>query len=83
VSVFEPIAPAENIDASTRDELKIYRQGLSYYRNRNWDLAELQFINLQHTHPNTPLYTTYINRIRDFRQAPPSEQWDGTFNYKN
>lgn len=82
VSVFEPLAPADNIDDATRDELKIYRQGLSYYRNRNWDLAELQFINLQHTHPNTPLYATYIDRIRQFRQTPPAENWDGTFNYE-
>jgi len=82
ITIYQPLSLAEEDKGAFNDELKLYQQGLSYYRRQNWDLAELQFINLQRSHPETKLYETYLGRIRNFRLNPPGEDWDGTFAYE-
>jgi len=82
ITIYQPLSLAEEDKGAFNDELKLYQQGLSYYRRQNWDLAELQFINLQRSHPETKLYETYLGRIRNFRLNPPGDDWDGTFAYE-
>ncbi len=82
ITIYEPLLLAREDKGAFRDELKVYQQALRYYRQQNWDLAELQFINLQRSHPETRLYETYLGRIRNFRLHPPGEKWDGTFAYE-
>ena len=82
VTIYEPLLLSDHDKGVFEDELKLYRQGISYYRRQNWDLAELQFINLQRSHPETRLYDTYLERIRAFRFNPPGDEWDGTFAYE-
>lgn len=80
VSVYEPLDTKSALSAETIDELKLYREALKLYRIQQWDLSEIQFINLQQMHPQQPLYALYIKRIRQLRQAPQSADWDGAFN---
>lgn len=82
ITIYEPLLLADEDRAVFDDELKVYQQGLSYYRRQDWDLAELQFINLQRAHPETRIYETYLTRIRSFRLNPPGPNWDGTFAYE-
>ena len=70
------------VSKDVKDELKVYNQAKKYYRNREWDLAELQFINLQNMSPMMKLYSVYLDRIHVFRESPPDEHWDGVFTYK-
>jgi adenylate cyclase len=67
---------------STKDSLKLYREALKLYRNQNWDLAEMQFTNLQKQEPQRYVYEMYIKRIAYFRQKPPETNWDGELNYE-
>ena len=70
------------MDASLRSELRIYREALKLYRAENWDLAELQFINLGKQHPDRGLYEEYLHRIQVFRKDPPPPGWDGVFTHQ-
>ena len=68
-------------DKATKDELKLYRETLKLYRSQNWDLAELQFLNL-HKMYGRYLYQMYAERVAFFRQNPPGTDWDGVFTYQ-
>ena len=80
VAVYEPLNTKSALSADLIDELKLYREALKLYRNQQWDLSEIQFINLQNRQPQQLLYALYIKRIGQLRQAPPSANWDGAFN---
>ena len=64
-----------------RDELKYYREAVKLYRAQNWELAELQFVNLTKRSPKRALYKLYIERINNFRENPPSTDWDGVYTH--
>ncbi len=81
VTIFEPIALKENVSKSEKDELKLYLQALGQYRRQEWDMAELQFVNLTNMNPERQLYAMYIQRIQAFRKNPPGEKWDGVFTF--
>lgn len=82
VRIYEPVGIKSKVAKKQKDELKVYGQGRKYYREQQWDLAELQFINLQNMSPMMKLYSVYLDRIQFFRQNPPGDNWDGVFTYK-
>jgi adenylate cyclase len=63
------------------DELKFYREAVKLYRAQNWELAELQFVNLAKRSPRRALYKLYIERINHFRESPPPADWDGVYTH--
>ena len=82
VKIYEPLGIKDEVSKEAKDELKLYEQARKYYRQMQWDLAEMQFINLQQQSPMTKLYHVYLDRIKFFRENPPEENWDGVFTYK-
>ena len=64
-----------------RKELELYREALKLYRAQNWELAELQFVNLSKRAPKRVLYRLYIERINQYRRQPPPPDWDGVFTH--
>lgn len=82
VAIFEPIGLVGQVDAAIENELALYREALKLFRAQNWDLAEMQFINLQKMHPERYLYKVYIERIAYYRAESPGENWDGVFTFK-
>ena len=82
VAIYEPICLADHANAETGKELALYREALKLFRAQNWDLAEMQFINLQKLYPGRYLYEVYIERIAYYRADPPGQDWDGVFTFK-
>ncbi len=82
VAIYEPVCELGKEDKSIKDELKLYRETLKLYRAQNWDIAEMQFINLQQMHSDRHLYRMYIERIAYYRQNPPGADWDGAFTFQ-
>lgn len=82
VIIFEPICEEVQLDESTKNTLKRYHEALRLYREQNWDIAEIQFVELQKTEPQRYVYEIYIKRITHFRQNPPAKDWDGVFNFE-
>ncbi len=82
VTIYEPVCEAGKEDNSIKDELELYREALKLYRAQNWDMAELQFLNLQKQYPGRYLYQMYVERINYFRQHLPGSGWDGVFTYE-
>jgi len=81
VTIYEPMGLKTDIDDAARSELKLYRQALKVYRSQNWDMAEIQFLNLQKTNPQRSLYKLYAERTAIFREHSPEAGWDGVFTH--
>jgi adenylate cyclase len=82
VTIFEPLGLEGEVSKDTLNELKLYREALKLYRNQNWDLSEMQFINLHNMNTQQVLYSLYIERIKQYRRSPPDADWDGAFNFE-
>jgi adenylate cyclase len=80
VAIFEPIGLAAEVAKERLDELALWHQALKFYRAQEWDMAELQLMNLQRMYPHCALYAMFIKeRLPHYRRNPPGPGWDGTW----
>ena len=82
VTIYQPLGLKKHVEAATVSQIKLYREALKLYRAENWDMAELQFLNLHNANPGEPLYKLYSDRIAHFRNNPPEAGWDGVFTHQ-
>lgn len=82
IAIFEPLGAEGQVDKEILSDAKIFSQALKLYRAQNWDMAELQLLNLQKSSPDSKLYALYLERIKYFRANPPGDHWDGVFEFK-
>lgn len=80
VGIYQPLCLRVQVGKSMKDELKLYREALKYYRLQNWDMAELQFLNLFNASQRY-LYKMYAERVAYFRNNPPPPDWGGVFTH--
>jgi adenylate cyclase len=81
ITIYEPIGHKNDISKQVISELARYKQALRYYRNQDWDKAEMEFFNLTRSFPECGLYALYLDRISLFRSHPPEDNWDGVFTH--
>ena len=77
LTIYEPIAPENEVDGRLRDELALWDSALAAYRARDWERAASQLADLRRLNPGCGLYPRYAERVTAFRQAPPPAGWDG------
>lgn len=78
VSILEPLGVTSEVEPADLDELMRYRQAMEYYLAQQWDKAQKEFAAL-HDEFTHSVYEIYISRIREFRENPPGEDWDGVY----
>ena len=81
VAIFEPVGHRNDVEKSITKELSAYRKALSNFRAQSWDKAELDFFNLNRSHPDRYLYQVYLERVTVYRNEPPGDDWDGVFTH--
>ncbi len=75
ITIFEPLGPEGGLGAATHEELRIWAQALRAYRSRNWDLAEVNLVNLQRLAPGCILYRVYADQVIRARATPMTADW--------
>jgi adenylate cyclase len=76
ITVYEPLGLAAELDAATQEELRLWAQALRAYRSRNWDLAEVNLVNLQRLAPGRMLYGVYAEKVTRARSTPLTADWE-------
>jgi len=79
VAIFEVIGRRGEVDPAVLDQAALFQTAVKLFRSRNWDLAEVQLLNLQALAPDRLLYQRYLDRVRHCRADPPPADWDGVF----
>jgi len=82
VAIYEPIGLAGEIESDLQHEVKLWGQMLKLYRGCDWDMAELQLINLTKVNPGSGLYAVFLERISHLRKNPPEHGWDGSWKFE-
>ena len=83
VAIYEPLCLKDQVGKDLKKELKLYAETIRLYRAQQWDMAELNFMNLQRTSGTPGLYSAYVDRIKLFREEAPPSDWDGVFDHKS
>ena len=76
ITIYEPLGLAVELEAQSEAELRIWGQALRAYRARNWDLAEVNLLNLQRLAPGCMLYRMYVEQITRARSTPMTADWE-------
>jgi adenylate cyclase len=76
ITIFEALGAAAEAEPGLREELRTWGQALRAYRSRNWDLAEVNLVNLQRLAPRRRLYQVYLERISEARRTSTAADWD-------
>ena len=82
VIIYQPLGLEGQVEQAKLNEIKLWNQALKLYRNQDWDMAELQMLNLQKASEDGELYGVFIERIAHFRAHPPEDGWDGAWTFE-
>ncbi len=81
VRIFEPLPPGLDPAATVHARLGRHNAALTCYYARDWDGAERGFRALDRENPHDPVYGYYLERIAEFRRAPPPGNWRGELRF--
>ncbi|MBP0017970.1 MAG: HAMP domain-containing protein [Cyanobacteria bacterium SBLK] len=77
--VYEVLALKGNLPSHLATLRDCFERGLSAYGQRNWQKAETLFGECLQLQPDDRPSQIFRDRVLQFQQAPPSEDWDGTW----
>jgi len=81
----EPVAIYELLDFAGQDGdrwgelLTLFENGLQAYRAQKWEFATDIFETILESYPEDKPTKVFLNRCREFTQAPPEAGWDGVY----
>ena len=81
VTIYEPLGPKSDIDATLQAELDLHGLALDAFLAQDWENAISLFSDLQTDYPSRKLYSIYLDRIKIYQATPPDTQWDGAFTH--
>jgi len=82
VAIFEPLGLEGQVDPAKLNEIALWNQALRLYRAQDWDIAELQLLNLRKMAPASDMYQLFVERIAHYRAHPPGAGWDGAWTFE-
>ncbi len=82
VAIFQPLGMEGQVEKAKLDEMKLWNQVLKLYRSQDWDMAELQLINLKKATADGTLYQEFLERVAKYRSSPPEKNWDGAYKFE-
>lgn len=77
IRIYQPLALATEWDASSQQQLDLWHAALTAYRQQHWDEAENLLLELQQARPEEKLWGIFLERVAEYRDHPPGDDWDG------
>jgi len=81
VAIYEVLCRKKELTEALKEELALHHTALDAYFNQHWSEAYNCFEELKTNHPHSKLYPLYLERISEFKQHPPPEEWDGVYTH--
>jgi adenylate cyclase len=79
VAVYEVVSKKLGATPELLNEIQTSDKALNAYFNQEFDAAYKMFEDLHAAHPHVKLYKLYIERITEFKNNPPPQDWDGVY----
>lgn len=80
VRIYELISEKGKITKAHADMVKLFNEGLMFYRAREWDKAIICFNNVLSTYPEDKASQVYIQRCNLLAKETLPDNWRGVFN---
>jgi adenylate cyclase len=81
VAIFEPVGLVSELSDEEQQTLDLYHEALQEFRQQQWEPAEERFQQLSRSEPDRLLYRLYLEQIGQYRQSPPSTDWDAVITF--
>ena len=81
VAIFEPLGLTSDLSVALQDEIARWDMALAAYRDRDWPQAADRLEALRADHPTRGLYLLFAQRVAQFQQTPPADDWDGSIKF--
>ena len=82
VSIFCPIARADELSTAQGQEIKTWTSFLKAYRSQDWEQSDILMLNLLRMNAKKYLYQLYSERVASMRLLPFDPKWDGATNFE-
>ena len=79
IRVFELLGRAGAVPPQVRALSETFALGLDAYRQRQWDAADVAFVECLRLSPNDGPATTFRHRVAALRRTQPPEEWSGVW----
>jgi adenylate cyclase len=83
VMLYEPLCRQMDVTPALLDELALHEKALTYYFDRQWDMAKELFNELHGNQPDTRLYNLYLERLDELQHLSADMEWDGSYEHKH
>jgi adenylate cyclase len=82
VSIFEPLGPKAQVQASVQAQVARWDEMLVLMRQRDWGAARAVLLELDAVDSGHALYALYLERLDHLEADPPGPDWDGVTTFK-
>ena len=82
IEIFEVLCVHSKASEELLKEIEVWHEALTLYFNQEWQKAHALFESLAKAHPETKIYTIYIERVVEMEKNPPPSGWDGVYIHK-
>ena len=79
VRVFEIVGKRGEVPEEKMKGFQYFDKGLDLYRKQQWDEASKYFSAVFKLIPNDPPSKVFIGRCKEFKAAPPAQDWNGAY----
>ncbi len=80
IDAYEPVAESAHLTPELEQSLRQYHQAIEYYHQQHWQDARA-ILNALNSKSPCKLYQIYLDRIAEFLQNDPGQNWDGAFTH--
>jgi class 3 adenylate cyclase/ActR/RegA family two-component response regulator len=81
VCIYEILALADEVSPAVLELIETFHAALGLFEKRDWSAAGAAFAAILERAPADGPSKLYLERCRQYRQTPPSPDWDGVFNF--
>jgi len=79
IRVYELLGLRADLAPGWEAGVAAFESGLKHYRDQAWDAAEAAFRQCLQQVPEDPPSAVFLERIRTFRETPPTQDWEGAW----
>lgn len=77
--IYEPLCRISEASPELIEDLAEYHQAIDDYYHKNFSETKRRLEALQKKNPNVYWYTLFLERIAEFEQTPPPDDWNGVY----
>jgi len=79
VKVYQTLGPVIDADSSLLEEIERFHHAQQLYLQQDWQNARDVLMSLKSEHPDTAIYSLYLQRIEHLTKLELDPRWDGVF----